>query len=196
MKTKITPLRNPNPAFAEVASIIAKGLPPEWLVLGLEHFSGLLGLDPMTSDEDKQIRKSLSEMDYAADLLIRRLPLFAILHAGVQCPDDVALALDVLPRIRKLLACVAKPPARKGGQHPNTLRKICAAVVVEAWRIIHRKPEPRSVELWEACNKYWQACGGEYRGEVVDNWRRDAEEAAEGNNAFIRTVLSTLAVRN
>jgi hypothetical protein len=190
MKLRVKLERNPNPAFARVAEMIAKGPPPEWLVAGLEHFSGLVSEEPIASDRRKQLIKFFEEMDYAADLLIKRLPFFASVST-VQVPDDIAIALDVLPRIKKLLALLAKPPIRKGGPEPNALRRICAKVVVEAWKLIE-KPQPRSVKVWEACNEYWQACGGEYRGETVDTWRRDVEEATERGDLFIRTILSAL----
>jgi hypothetical protein len=195
MKTSVELQRNPNPAFAKVAALIAKGPAPEWLVLGLEHFSGFLGLDPLTSDQVKRFQKIFGQMDYSAGYLIKWLPMFASsmpVMAGIQCPDDVAIALDVLPRIKKVLARAAKPSTRKGGQRPNMQRIICAKVVVGEWRLIHGKPEPRSVEVYDACNKYWQACGGEYRGEDIENWRRDVEEAADADDIYIRTILSAL----
>ena len=42
-------------------------------------------------------------MHYAADFLIKKLPLFENLPMGMQSPD-VAIALDVLPKVRALLA--------------------------------------------------------------------------------------------
>jgi hypothetical protein len=96
--------------------MIAKGPPPEWLVAGLEHFSGLVSEEPIASDRRKQLIKFFEEMDYAADLLIKRLPFFASVST-VQVPDDIAIALDVLPRIKKLLALLAKPPIRKAAQN-------------------------------------------------------------------------------
>jgi hypothetical protein len=186
------PARSVGP-FASVAAIIAKGAPPEWLASGLEHFSGFVGAAQTTSDERKRFEKILGEMHDAADLLIKWLPAFKALPVG---PDDVAIALDVLPRIKDRLARAALRASRKGGKDPNVHRQVCAAVVVEAWRHIHGKPEPHSPRLWEACNEYWRACGGEYRGADVDTWRRDAEHAAIGNHVWIRKILSALAVRN
>jgi hypothetical protein len=188
MKQNIAIQRNPNPAFAKVALTIAKGPPPEWLVLGLEHWSGFLGLDAVTSNEAKGFAKIFGDMDYATGLLIKWLPLFNATPAGLQCPDDVAIALDVLPRIKKVLALLAKPSKRGGGKRPNMQRKACAKVIVEAWRLIHRDPEPYSPKLWDACNEYWLACGREYRGEDVETWRRDAGEAVKRPDALIRAV--------
>ena len=177
--------------FAGVAHLIAKGSPPAWLVPGLEFFSGFVGADPSSSDDHKQGRKIFEHMHDAADLLIKRLPLFKHLPMGARSPD-VELALDVLPRVRELLARAMKPSPRGGGPHPNVPRKTCAAVVVEAWRLVHGEPEPYSIELWKACNEYWQACGGQYRGGDVDNWKRDAEEAIAANHVWIRDILSAL----
>jgi hypothetical protein len=176
--------------FDSVARIIAKGEPPQWLVSGLELFSPFVGADRTTSDEHKQGQKILERMHDAADLLINWLPGFEHLSMGIQSPD-VAIALDVLPRVRRQLAH-AKSSPRGGGQRPNVLRKTCAAVVVEAWRLVHGEPEPYSVELWKACNEYWQACGGEYRGGDVDNWKRDAEEAVAAPHVWIKNILSAL----
>jgi len=133
----------------------------------------------------------ITQMDHAADLLIKRLPLFERSPMGIQSPD-VASALDVLPRIRRLLAPVVKSSPRGGGPRQNVLHKTCAAVVVEAWRLVHGEPQPYSTELWNACNEYWQACGGEYRGGDVDNWKRDAEKAVAAPHVWIRNFLSAL----
>ena len=180
--------QKPTP-FESVASIIAKSEPPPWLMPGLVHFSGFVGGERLSSDKEKQLIEISGKMHYAADLLIKKLPEFEHLAMGIQSPD-VALALDVLPRIRHMLEHLLKPSPRGGGPRPNVLRKTCAAVVVEAWRIIHGKPEPYSAELWEACNEYWQACGGEYRGDAVDNWKRDVEEAVAVPQIWIRKTLS------
>jgi hypothetical protein len=66
-------------------------------------------------------------------------------------------------------------------------------VVVEAWRVVHGKPEPESPNLWIACNEYWRACGREFRGSDVDTWKRDAKAAAADNNEWIRQILSEVS---
>ena len=121
----------------------------------------------------------------AADILIKRLPFFGHLPVGIQYSDDVLIALDVLPRIKATLAFALSAE----GSWSDVHRKVCAAVVIEAWQIIYGKPKPYSTELWKACNDYWQACG---RYEPVDNWKRDAENAVRDNHGWIRKVLLEL----
>ena len=65
-------------------------------------------------------------------------------------------------------------------------RQVCAAIVVEAWTLIHGKAQPRSDWLYRACNEYWQACGHEYRSE---GWRRDVEDAINNPQEWVRDVL-------
>jgi len=178
--------------LADVARRIANGETPDWLLVGLERFSGLVGSGRRTDKEEKWLLSRLEQMHDAADLLIKNLPFYACLPAGLKMPDDVIVALDVLPRIKADLARAQK--RRRGGRRPNVPRRVCAAVVVEAWKLIHGKVEPRGIALAEACNEYWQACGGEYRGEDIENWRRDIENAVSDPQLWIQKVLE--AVRN
>jgi hypothetical protein len=180
---------NAKPTVLEVAELIAKGPPPEWLVSGLEYFSGFVGGGQVSSTERKRLEKKLAQTLEAVRLLRKHLPLFAGLELGLRCPDDVAVALEVLPKIEKRLTR-AIAPQREGGQDPNVRRKTCAAVVVEAWRSVRGKPEPESPKLWTACNEYWQACGREYRGSDVDTWRTDCRDAVANNHEWIRQILS------
>jgi hypothetical protein len=132
------------PTLDDAATAWCKGAaPPDWLVPALDFFSGFIASDPVSSKERKQQDKILTRMQDAADYLAKHLPLFTRLSLGLRCPDDVAVALAVLPKIKKRLAH-AILPKRAGGQHPNVERKVCAAVVVEAWRSVHGKPEPES----------------------------------------------------
>jgi len=177
------------PTFADVAKLIAKGSPPEWLVEGLDFFSGFIGSDPISTTRRKELEEIIVRMRDAADYLTKHLPLFTHLSLGLRCPDDVAVALTVLPKIKKRLAH-AILPRRGGGRHPSDERKLCAAVVVEAWGVVHGKPEPESPKLWTACNEYWQACGRAYRGSDVDTWRSDCRAALADNHEWIRRILS------
>jgi hypothetical protein len=182
--TDVVFLRNPNPAFADVAALIAEGPGPKWLILGLEHFSlGIAGSD-FTKDDQKRFVAVLEEMERACDTLIWGLPLLEHIGFGIQCPDEVLVALDVLPMIKDDLSHTARIIARR----PDTGQGICAAVVVEAWKFF-RKADG-SEALYEACQAYWAACG---HGEV-SNWPRDVEQAAKHDNGWIRQAL--LAVQN
>jgi hypothetical protein len=193
MKTEITISHSPGTSFADVARKIAHGKAPDWLMVGLEHFSDFVGTKRSTAEDDKRFLDLLHRMHDAADFLIKNLPFYECLPAGLKMPDDVIIALDVLPRIKADLARSQKR-SRSGGPRPNVPRWVCAAVVVEAWKLIHGEVEPRSIALAEACNEYWQACGGEHRGKDIENWRRDIEQAVSDNQEWIRTVL--VAVRN
>jgi hypothetical protein len=195
MKTTIEVSQEYNAVFIPVARIIADP-PPEWLMVGLEHFSGFVGGGRSTSDEDKRSTKIFGRMHDAADLLIKYLPLYSSMPSGLSIPDDVIIALDVLPRIKKDLARVVNRKPRGGGQRPNVRRQFCAAVVVEACKLLHEKMPPKETLIANACNEYWQACGGEYRGDdYAEAWRRDVEQAINDNKQeWIRDLL--IGVRN
>jgi hypothetical protein len=182
MKLPIELQRNPaaRPAFSRVAEMIARSPPPEWLITGLEHFSDFVAAEQTSRDDAKEYGRQLWRMHDAADVLIKWLPLFGHLPAGHAFPDDVLIALDVLPRIRGSLARALAAEGSWADEH----RKTCAAVVVEAWQLCRRKTEPSSERLWEACNEYWQACGREYR--IAESWKRDAIEAAGRERGWIR----------
>jgi hypothetical protein len=104
----------------------------------------------------------------------------------IKPPDEVRVALEVLTKIKAYLARAMSRPPRKGGPRPNVERRVCAAIVVEAWALIHGKAQPRSDQLYRACNEYWQACGHEYRSE---GWRRDVENAVNDPQKWVRDVL-------
>ncbi len=186
--TDVVLLRNPNPAFASVAALIAKGSAPQWLIRGLEHFSvGIAGGD-FTKDDHKKFVEVFEEMERACDTLIQWLPLYEHIGFGIQCPDDVRIALQVLPLIKEDLPRTT----RRIGRRPDTGQGICAAVVVEAWKFF-RQAEPPSEALYEACDAYWTACGRVERAET-DNWRRNVEQAIADDNDWIRQALR--AVQN
>jgi hypothetical protein len=106
----------------------------------------------------------------------------------------VTFVLEALPRIKRDLDRLNKQGL---GRPPNVRREVCAAVVVEAWRLLRGKAEPRSGETEQACKDYWQACDG---GEIEDrendreNWRRDIKRALTTDHQWIRKIL--LAVQN
>jgi hypothetical protein len=176
-------LERPDPKFLKIAAIIAKSdPPPEWLALGLQHFS-LSIAEEVTPEERKRFEAVIANMRDRIDYLIKWLPLFRNLPAGVQCPDDVAIALDVLPRISADLASAQRRRKWKWGH------KFCAAVVVEAWQLVHGRVERRSDRLYSACEEYWKACD---RGDRdIDNWRRDVADIGP-EYAWLREVLSAL----
>jgi hypothetical protein len=97
-------------------------------------------------------------------------------HGDFDPVGDDTITRNVLMAFKdKLSGSMAIARSRRGGPRPNLQRWACAGVVAEAWEIIHGKAAPRSFRLYEACNEYWIACGGEDRGEDIENWRRDVE---------------------
>jgi hypothetical protein len=178
-----------DPVFLGVARRIAKGEPPLWLLIGLTHFSRGIGTD--TSDVRERFKNTIEQMHDAAGVLLKWLPIYQHAGYGLQCPDDVTVVLDALPRIKKDLERVNKQGL---GRPPNVRREVCAAVVVEAWRLLRGKAELRSEELYEACSEYWRACGGGEIGETddIENWRRPVKEGS--NHIWVREILE--AVQN
>jgi hypothetical protein len=190
MKTTIEVSHEYNAAFVEVARKIARGEPPIWLLIGLNHFG--------TPEDGRELKPGefkpvVEQMQQAATTLLRWLPIYQHLPFGIQCPDDVTVVLDALPRIIKDLERLNR---RRTGRNRIITREICAAVVVEAWRMIHGKAGPRSEGVQEACKEYWRACGGEEIGETddIENWRRPLELAIAHDHAWVRSVLE--AVQN
>jgi hypothetical protein len=179
-----------DPRFTEVARIIARGKPPAWLGVGLQSFSDFIATEGLTLDEHHRLENTVEQMHDAADKLIKWLPIFSYMPM-LGCPDDVATALDVLPRIRKGLAYAMLK--HRDGPRPNRRRQFCAAVVVEAWRLVRPKFQPRSLQLYNACTEYWQICSGEDR--PLNKWRDDVELATTQNYEAIRKVRVTLKDR-
>ncbi len=180
--TDVVILRNPNPAFAAVGALIAKGRVPAWLILGLEHFSRGIAGDDFTKEDQKKFVEVFEEMERACDTLIQWLPLYEHIGFGIQCPDEVRIALDILAVIKADLPHTASII----GKRPATGQGICAAVVVEAWKFFG-EAEPSSEALCEACQAYWAACGRTEPDQT--NWPRDVEQAIANDNGWIRQTL-------
>jgi hypothetical protein len=190
METTVELLRNPSPAFADVARLIAKGRVPKWLILGLEHFSLGIAGDDFTKEDHKNFVEVLEQMERACDTLIQWLPIYKHMGFGVQCPEEVWVALHVLPLIKADLPNTG----RKIGRRPDTGQGVCAAVIVEAWKLCRGKAGPRSEGLYEACQVYWAACGRAEHGETDDrtNWRRNVKQAIGADNGWIRQAFQAL----
>jgi hypothetical protein len=114
MRVKLSPI---DPKFSTVAAIIAKSdQPPEWLAIGLQHFS-LSIAEEVTPEERKRFEAIIANMRDRIDYLIKWLPIYNNLPAGLQCPRDVAVALDVLPRISADLASVMVNLSKHSNRH-------------------------------------------------------------------------------
>jgi hypothetical protein len=186
METTITLSDADGSAIKSVARLVAKGEPPDWLLRGLEHFSAGIG-----ADREDQYRDALKPMADATDKLLYLLQVYEHLPFGLERPADVGTLLDVLPRLKEDLDRITKP---RRVRTPDVRREICAAVIIEAWKLLHGEAEPRSESFEQACADYWQACGGEEIGETNDpsNWRWSIERAlkkAEGYQ-WVNKVLT------
>jgi hypothetical protein len=125
-----------------VASIIAKGEPPEWLIQGLEHFT----VGPDQPGARQRTQKVIEHMRKATDTLMRWLPLYVCVQPGFRPPKAVADVFPLLPALKRELDRAA-PIKPKTGRPPDINREICAGVVLEAWKLIRGKAEPRSLKL-------------------------------------------------
>jgi hypothetical protein len=184
MKTgpRLSVPQNPNPVFVEAACAITKP-PPAWLVAGLEHFGPSI---TRLEAYDRQFHFArLDAASEAMDELLKFLPAFQHLGYGLQCPKDVTVVLDALPRIK---ADIDRLTIRKRNRPRTSGQQTCAAVVVEAWKLVHDKAQPRSTKVYQACADYWTAC----KRKEVGDWERAVKYALTANDPNVRTVLMAL----
>ena len=177
-------------SFIAVARLIAKGNsesasdPPAWLVPALEHFRDFVGSKRSSYEDYQRAWKHTEEMRWAADVLIKDLQR---IFAGVSSPD-VTNWIEVLTKIKNLYR---ERSHTGGGQRPYAQRMMCAAVVVEAWKLIHGNVEPRSKDVLVACAEYWQACDQEERD--AENWWRDTEAVVANPYEVVHDILTLYA---
>jgi hypothetical protein len=172
----------PSPKFAEVAQIIAKGSPPEWLVPALAHFS-----TGFADEDDRHVNAVIEQLDTATDTLMRWLPAWGHLPWHHKPPDYIQLLLAFLPELKKGLAPLTK---RSPGRPVDMRREVCAAVVVEAWRRTRGKVQPQSKQLFEACKAYWAACGGKPNPkDDIYNWERIVKRLLAEDYSWVRDML-------
>ena len=175
------------PTIENVASLIAKpSPPPKWLVTSLEHFTDFISLEPPRL----AAAGPAVEMIKAVETLQRWLPLFNNLPLGIQPPADVTKTLEALPGVLHALRPGPEAWMPRRGQPRNVRKTICAAVVVEARRLVHADVALRSDSLALACNAYWLACGCEATlNDPVEHWRSYIERA-EDNNWLICPIMA------
>jgi hypothetical protein len=171
-------------SFDAVARTIAQGNPPDWLVPALEHFRGFVGGKPLSNKEWQWAWKHSEEMRRAADILIKDLQR---IFKGVSSPD-VATAIKVLTKTKSFYQ---ERPRTRGGHNPHAPRLVCAAVIVEAFRLVRGNVEPRNKEVLETCADYWAACGHEERD--AENWWRDTNHAVANPDQFVQQILAAYA---
>jgi hypothetical protein len=175
------------PDFTTVAEAIAKTKPPPWLAPALASFRPFVGTDQVPNEDYQRHQIIKEHMLGAAETLIKYLPAFMHSPIDIGLADEAAIAIPALTKIKAYLDRSLNQPGRGGGPRPFMQRKVCAAVVVEAWALIRGKAQPRSNRLYHACNEYWQACGHEYRSE---SWREDVEDAIREPQRWVRDVLN------
>jgi hypothetical protein len=180
------------PTLDDVAKLIARGPPPEWLSPALGFFSNMIRDSGITSDQRKEHADEIDRLKNAINTLRRLLPLFLVLPFGERPelnrgPVDVLVVLDALPRIERLLEVNLRPEKRT----PDFNRKCCCAVILEAARLIQPEVQHRSKETYLAYNAYWKACGNQA---IVENrnWDRSINRALEADNAWIREIFQQL----
>jgi len=184
-------------AFEEVASKIANGKTPKWLLIGLNHFSKFIRLEPkLTSKEAREIDERMLE---AARYLTKWLPTYYDLEKefGFECPDCVDTASIALHELTELLEKDINEAQTGVGRKANIQQRICASVVVEAWRLIHGKVKHRSRALLDTCIDYWLACGRELTDEINDpeNWRRSVHYVLDEGEG-VREILERYRMNN
>jgi len=185
------------PDFTAAAKAIANP-PPNWLAPALAYFQDIVGSE-VTSDEADFYLHLFAQMHDAAGKLITFLPMYLAMPTSARSDkrvrviqEQVRTALAVLPAIKANLADGMNEPPRKSGRRPNVPRHLCAAVVVEAWTLLHGNVKPRSDEVLEACATYWDACGQPERD--AGNWWRETERAVAQPDKFIQSILNNYKI--
>jgi hypothetical protein len=175
------------PTLAEVARMLAEGDPPEWLIQTLEEFKLLI----KWAEDDDTVERNLLR---CAKYLELYLPMYEDLERfGFETPPCVDTTTQCLA---DLIPFLTKEVAQSSSGDPR--RRLCAAVCVESYRLLHDDQlKPHSLDLRQACEDLWQACGnpttqtakGAAKGsDVRDNWRRSLEHAASGHE-WVRSRL-------
>ena len=174
---------DPQPGqFLEVAKLLANGNDPAPLAVALASYARLIGVRRLTMDDNKDDEHLL----LAAQILEEKLPYYVQDHLGLPTPDYIAEILIRLPELIEFLQAQVRPP-QKGNLPPDSRRRVCASICLEAWRHYHGEARPYSSELQSACEAYWQACGNPETGNAkgsIRNWERDLvwarDESDEG----------------
>ncbi len=175
-------------SFEKVASLIAKS-PPGWLAPSLERSRKAFGPDwEITPDLYHQFKKRIDGMREATDTLVEAVQLFDPLPAGLLPPFFTAFQ-ESLPLLKAWLNELSSRPQ---GRRPYFARELCADLIVFYWKVVHGKVEPGSEEVYQACEEYWQACGGDASDDIEKSWRRMAEEASARDDAFLMHNLLIL----
>jgi hypothetical protein len=119
-----------------------------------EDYGRLVAGRKLTKEDEADEKKVLEAALYLQDVLAAHVEK----RYGFEIPEEVDTALQALHELIEYLQSEL-PSARHGGRIRDGRYRLCAAVCAEVWRRQHDKLEPYSRNLWQACEKYWQACG-------------------------------------
>lgn len=174
--------------FEAVARTICGDPVPQWLPVALGHYAVWIDGDD-ASDLRPEVKKRLEQMQEAIRVLENSLPIWEHMPFEIKCPPAVKTILEALPGLKAEIAKLNRPYI---GRRPDAQREICAAVIIEAWRIVHGRVEARSERLYEACNQYWTECGGAPVGPKgdIENWRRTVDRAIKSDHQWIRDQMA------
>jgi hypothetical protein len=170
--------------FTDVAKLLANGNDPARLAVALASYARLIGLRRLTMDDNQDDEHLL----LAAQILEEKLPYYVQDHLGLPTPDYIDQILIALPELIEFLQAQVRPP-QKGNDPPDSRRRVCAGVCLEAWRHYHSEAQPYSSELQKACEVYWQSCGNPETGEAngsIKNWERFLVWARDVNDEDFR----------
>jgi hypothetical protein len=150
--------------FAEVARII--GGDRNKVVPKLARYSLLIagperGPDNELELEDKELWVVMDWLNKALSHEKRVIEALEELDYGFDFADELDAvdgASNAFFVFMNYVEANISPP-RSGGSPPNRKRRLCAAVCAELWRDVKGKAQPYSLELWDACEEYWKACG-------------------------------------
>jgi hypothetical protein len=167
--------------FEGVARSIADPA-PEWLPIALAHFGQWIGGDNV------RLFDILDQLLRATEVMERCLPTFTHMALNVECPEPVKMVLSGLPGLK---AELEKINQRRIGRKPDAQRQFCAAVIIEAWELLHGKTQSRSEKLYGACSEYWRVCGGKEIDSTDDteNWRWTVKQALNWNWGWLNEHL-------
>jgi hypothetical protein len=107
---------------------------------------------------------------------------------NVQCPEAVKMVLSGLPGLK---AELERRNQRRIGGKPDAQRQMCAAIIIEAWHLVHGKVERPSEKLYRVCGEYWRVCGGNEIGSTDDleNWRWTVDQALKWDWGWLNERL-------
>ena len=174
--------------FSGVANCITEQ-PPKWLPVALAYYAKWLPTEGNVVD----ISNIVDRLQCAVKDMEQWLPIWDQMAFDIKCPPDIKIIMSALPGLKKELD---RLNGRGPGLPLNMNQETCAAIIVECWRLIHGKPQPRSEKLYSACKEYWRALGGGERGKEndIDNWQRSVRRAIDADHKWIRDPLTAISI--